>query len=315
MPGTEILKAENIEKIRNCFYKSHMAWTRPQLSEETGLSMAGVLNILKILMNRNEIQHAGNAPSTGGRRSKQYVLNPDYTHIGILRLKHEKHEYSLSFYDLNLHGETIRKEVKEVTGKDRTEILHACRGVIMSDKNIRTAVISVPSMVRDDGILDYCDFPSLVHVNLKQELQKMVKASVQVVNDVNLSAVGYSRQHPECENLAVLYQPDQDPAGSGIIIHHELYTGRNGAAGEIGQFGKKEQMRLLKDNPEELIRRQISVLAAVFAPDRIAWYCPLVSGKISEEKTVVERTEKLDELIRKGAEELGRKEILKEAVG
>ena len=83
------LKTENIRDIRSCFYRGGI-WTKNELSDETGLSLAGTTNVLKFLQERREILLVGKADSTVGRKSKQYTLNKDYAHIGTLIAQYGK---------------------------------------------------------------------------------------------------------------------------------------------------------------------------------------------------------------------------------
>lgn len=69
-------------------------------------------------------------------------------------------------------------------------------------------------------------------------------------NDVNVASLGYCSIHPEFRTLALLYQPDTDFAGSGIIINKRLHRGRNGFAGEVGYLmnGYKPPNRQSRSN-------------------------------------------------------------------
>ena len=76
------LKEDNIHQIRQCFYDGEI-WTKNKLAQKTGLSLAATTNILQYLLQNNEILLDGKAQSTGGRKSKQYVLNADYQSLGV----------------------------------------------------------------------------------------------------------------------------------------------------------------------------------------------------------------------------------------
>lgn len=375
MARIEELKSENIQKVRRCLYSSRRPWTRPELCRETGLSMGGASNILKLLLERGEILYTGNAPSAGGRKSKLYELAPDYVHIGVLLLAHGERQFSVTAASLNLRSECVfhsrrlagdaeaggtgvagtenseaeigRKEVhNERTG--RTEESYSCSAqavfsaaqeMILADPLLRCLVVSFPGIVASDGLIKTSDFPGLAGLNLKERLEKLISARVPVLveNDVNLAAVGYGKRHEDCENLAVLYQPDQDPAGVGILIRGRLYSGTQGFAGEIGWLDREGQLRLLRENPEELVRKQLTAITCTLAPERIAWYCPLVNrntdlreslqdknrnrnrngseGQYSIPEDFLPKLERLgdmkdmEELIRLGAETAGRENI------
>lgn len=80
------LKSDNIHSVRICFYNGEI-WTKNDLAKHTGLSLAATTNILQLLLKDDEIKLIGEAQSTGGRKSKQYILNKDYYHLGNVSLK------------------------------------------------------------------------------------------------------------------------------------------------------------------------------------------------------------------------------------
>ena len=80
------LKTNNIHQVRLCFYNGEI-WTKNDLAKHTGLSLAATTNILQLLLKDDEIKLVGEAQSTGGRKSKQYILNKDYYHLGNVSLK------------------------------------------------------------------------------------------------------------------------------------------------------------------------------------------------------------------------------------
>ena len=91
------LKIENIDKVKECFYNTQI-WTKNELSLKTGISKAGITNILKILLKKQLISYIGEAHSTGGRKSKQYQ-NPNNLQSSRRRCrtasdKHQQHQTS-----------------------------------------------------------------------------------------------------------------------------------------------------------------------------------------------------------------------------
>lgn len=349
MAGIGELKEENIRKVRECFYIDGGRWTRPALSERTGLSMAALANVLQALMQIGEIRYAGDAPRAVGRPSKEYELLPDYAHIGMVFLSHQRDRFSILAESMNLRGEKVSRlredwgadqlqetevnEVKPLNPWEKDENAAVGAGTVArmahklfhSDPALKCLTVSVPGILSSDGMVRRCDFPGLAGVNLKSRLEEALHIPIRIENDVNLAAVGYGRCHPECGSLAVLYQPDSDPAGVGVLIDRKLYRGHGGYAGEIGQFETEAQMRLLRAHPEELVLKQMAALACCFAPERIAWYCPVVETEIlfdisapvphvpgmpGDVLPVLDRLDDLEKLTRLGAEVFGREILL-----
>lgn len=322
MAAVRDLKKDNIRSVRACFYRNFRPWTRPELAADAGLSMAGTENILKLLTDRGEIRYSGDAPSTGGRCSKQYTLVPDYAHIGMMFLSHRGHRYIVSVSSSDLSGKEVFRKQISAPSAGIPELEDALRTLLEADPAAACLQVSIPGIVSPDGAVKSNDFPLLSDPGLRQTLERMTGLPVSMENDVNLAAAGYGRLRPECRSLAVLYQPDEDPAGAGILINGKILHGRSGFAGEIGRLCRADQLRLLKENPSDLIALQIALLTCTVAPDRIAWCCPLLTGPVRPEafsvfrdippdmRPVLEKIGDLNALSRAGADLLGRETLL-----
>lgn len=319
MANIEQLKSENLQQIRSLFYQQNDPWTRPDLAKASGLSMGGTTNILKVLLEQNEIQYLGDAPSTGGRKSKLYKLNPDYANMGTMLLSHTDELYSISVASIDLAGKIVFHQQKTISDATGFNVL---REMVLTlkkqDPLLKCLVVSFPGMVSVEGIARSSDFPGLAGMNIRERLEELLGVPVQIENDVNLAAVGYHHMHPESENLAVLYQPKHDPAGVGIVINGHLYQGGNGLAGEIGRMEKNRQLALLASDPKQLVQLQLDLLRCLLAPDRMGWSCSMLKEihlpedgfSVEVEEPVVERIDDLEGLIRLGAEMFGREILL-----
>ena len=160
----------NEQMIRECFYDGNV-WTKNILSEVTGLSLGSVTNILQELLKREEIFFVGEDDSTGGRKSKRYLINKDYYHIlkVVLRRTADYFEFRLRTVDL-LNQVIYEKEEKTQIGSVE-ELLELIQDMIVIDSFISIICMSIPGICRD-GIIDVCDFKSFENLNLKQILTK-----------------------------------------------------------------------------------------------------------------------------------------------
>lgn len=324
MANIEQLKEKNIQQIRSLFYQTDTPWTRPELAKASSFSMGGIANILQYLIKKGEVRHAGEAPSTGGRKSKLYELNPDFAHIGTILLQHQNNIFSIIAISTNLTGTVVYRHQENV---DSTEgfstLFNTALELLTSDPHLKCLVIGFPGIVSSDGTAVSSDFPGFTGTNLKKEIEDLIFIPVRVENDVNLAVMAYARKYPSCKDLAVLYQPEHDPAGVGMVINGALHRGLNGFAGEIGRIESDKQLSLLASDPKELIHMQIETLTYLLAPQRIAWYCPMLKDSenfIDKEENkdmspkgngpVLERIDDLESLIRTGAEVLGKEVLL-----
>lgn len=70
----------------------------------------------------------------------------------------------------------------------------------------------------------------------------------------------------------MIYQPAIDYVGCGMIIQGKLYNGFSHFAGELRClpfYDHLQQVRLLKDAPQELLEKQIVTLCCVLNPEAI----------------------------------------------
>lgn len=244
------LKSENIHQIRSCFYEGTI-WTKNKLAKQTGLSLVATTNILQILVNAREIKQIGEAKSTGGRKSKQYLVNKDYCHFGQIILKRDdvNHYFIIKSYDLLKQKLTDR----QVISKQGTilELLDIIKELIKIDNKIKLLTLSVPGVCQN-GKINICDFDQFVNIDLKKLIKEKYDLDVVMGNDVNVASIGFAKRYPKVNNIVLMYQPKVKYIGCGIIINQQLLTGYSNFAGELSYLpfiSFDEQDQLLKKIP------------------------------------------------------------------
>ncbi|MCI6746020.1 MAG: hypothetical protein MR580_06630 [Anaerolactibacter massiliensis] len=321
MAKTETLKQENLRMIRSCFYDGKVH-TRNELAEQTHLSHAGILNYLKEMMENHEILCCGEETSTGGRRSKQYQVNPDFHHLGFLLLSAGKDGCAAERDILNLHGNLISGKRTVYAEGTLEEVFHEIREAEYEDPAISIWVLSIPGICRD-GYAETCDWEGLAGKDLKSELKTVSSRPFLLENDMNLAVMGLASLHPEVSDLAAVYQPSAKGTGCGIILSHHLCRGYASAAGELQYlpgFSLKDQAELLKTDPSRLLNFQIQALGAVMNPELIGWCSALEGVSVSLEdsslpeeiRPSLESIRDLYALIRIGMRKLSIEYLLKE---
>lgn len=262
------LKSDNIQKIRKCFYDGKI-WTKNELSKHTMLALATATNVLQYLLKRQEIQYMGEAKSTGGRKSKQYCLNPDYLHLGLLNLKRDEQYHYLIIKSCNLFGKTVFKQ--KITSKtgELNEILKALDCLCENDLKIGCLSISIPGVCKN-GVINICDFDALVNKDIGGLLKERYQMPIIIENDVNVAGMGFSKHYDTSDNLALLYQPKVKYIGCSLIINHQLCPGFSNFAGELAYlpiYTHRQQQQLLKENPYLLLLKQLVSLCCVTNPE------------------------------------------------
>ena len=261
------LKEDNIHQIRQCFYDGEI-WTKNKLAQKTGLSLAATTNILQYLLQNNEILLDGKAQSTGGRKSKQYVLNADYQSLGVMILKRDHINYYYAGRIYNLLGKCLGDIRLTGTKGDYNELVRAI-DLLLKKKHFDSLVISIPG-VSNNGMINICDFEELAQRDLGGLLKDRYQLSIIIENDVNIAGIGFSRQYPQCNNLAFMYQPKVKYIGCSMIINHQLCKGFSNFAGELSYlpfFTHLQQTEMLKKAPDNLLLNQLVSLCCVVNPE------------------------------------------------
>ena len=101
-------------------------------------------------------------------------------------------------------------------------------------------------------------------------LKDRYQLSIIIENDVNVAGIGFSRQYPQCNNLAFMYQPKVKYIGCSMIINHQLCKGFSNFAGELSYlpfFTHLQQTEMLKKAPDNLLLDQLVSLCCVVNPE------------------------------------------------
>ena len=314
------LKKSNIQKIRECFYNCEI-WTKNELSKKTGLSLAGTTNVLMELLANNEIEFIGEANSTGGRKSKQYILNKDYYHIGIIILRRENKNYRIIIKSLDLLSNIVyEKELISSRGTIQ-ELDLTIKQLLENDNNVSILSISIPGVCQD-GHVDICDYEEFEDFALGKYIYSKFHLEVIIENDVNVACIGFSDSYPEVSHLSFIYQPAVKYVGIGMMIDRKLYNGFSHFAGELRYlpfYTHQQQDEMLKYNPKELLLKQIVTLICVMNPEVIGYHSDVFDTEMTLEDysifkmhyPVLVRVPDFNNVILKGLYSIGLKNLMK----
>ena len=263
------LKIENIDKVKECFYNTQIR-TKNELSLKTGISKAGITNILKILLKKQLISYIGEAHSTGGRKSKQYQINKDYCHIGKIILQRKKEIYNINVQSVDLFNQSIYENQLISQVGSYQELVEMISTLLNNDHLINVLCLSIPGIC-ENGYISDCDFEKLRHIDLKEQFTQRYHKKIMIENDVNVAAIGLHHLL-SIPHLALLYQPAVEYIGCGLIIAHHLYNGFSHFAGELRYlpfYDHQIQDEMLRNQPQELLRLQIETICCVVNPEMI----------------------------------------------
>lgn len=305
------LREEDVSLIRRCFYQEKIV-TRQNLCAKTGLSSGSAAGILQELLETGEILYVSDAASTGGRRSKQYTLNPDYAHIGMISCRHHNGQYDLDEQVISCNGKKLHAEITESEKGTAGDLTDCVKKMIREDNRIRVMVIAIPGYCQN-GVVQVCDFHHLEGENLKKRLS--LDIPVVIENDVNTACIGFHSEM-KYQDMALIYQPEADYSGVGIVIGGRLYNGSEHKAGEMRYLYGNEPVERLH-SPCEQLWKEITAIQAVLDPEVIGWHSDVVSEKElmkysrKNEENLIHISD-LDDLIRKGLSAIGRDCLMNE---
>lgn len=311
MGKIEELKQTNILQVRRCFYEGDV-WTKNSLSEKTGLSLAGTTNVLAGLLQDGEILQIEDAQSTGGRKSKQYVLNPEYAHILGLVAKRTEKEYVFEVHVDNLAGQSVRREDLISPDGSREELISLVKRVIREDEKITRIAVSVPG-VCSAGRISECDIEQIENCDLQSLIAEVTDLPCIIENDVNAAAIGMSHTYSTSGDMVFVYQPAAEYIGCGVVIAGKLYNGFSHRAGEVRYLpwcDEQQQKQLLAERPAYLLEQVIMTLCSVLDPQVICWCSDAFTQDIHPEyrgnMPELIRIEDIGSAIGRGLYEIGR---------
>lgn len=276
------LKAENLSKMKDCLFDGNI-WTKNDLAKRTQLSLGATTNMLQYLLEQQAILYVGEANSTGGRKSKQYQLNPDFRHLLCIILKKRHHQEGIMIKRLDFCGCILEESehFKETYTPD--DLILDIQKYAQQDNLLSYVSLSVPG-VCEKGLIDFCDLDAFKHLDLKTFVQERSPLTMLMENDVNLACLGFSIDYPKARHMAFVYQPKTDYVGCGFMVNRKIYQGFSHFAGELRFlpfYNHQMQEEMLRENPLLLLERQVETLCCVFNPEYLGIYSEVLPHQTS----------------------------------
>jgi glutaredoxin len=273
--NTNRVREINRELILNSL-REKRSLTKNELSKNTGLSISTCRNILNDLLNSGEVEEQNYVSSNGGRPSRQFSLNIDFTHIGTLYLRIEG-EVSIIFISIfNLIEEVIFEKKVEYDEIDLDTIKMNISSLLDHYPKLKSISIGVPGVVID-GAIGICDLKKIEHIDIKKVLEDEFPLNIIAENDVNASALGFYHNSSSSneESFIYLYYPYLGNPGAGIVVNGRIIRGFSNFAGEVGFLPLgveyKDLGSLQNNSPQflNLVSNTITTLNSVINPKQI----------------------------------------------
>jgi hypothetical protein len=265
---TKVVKQTNIELVTETMRELGQA-TRSEIAAATGLSVATCGNILKELVDEGKIWEGDLVESEGGRPSRQFVFNANYSMALCIAIMSDRRYHMLSYAVVNLQGQVIDKGCATHDMITIEIIDNLIEEIIKKNSAVKIISIGIPGMVRD-GIVKYCDTEDLNGIAVKDILSDKYNLTVLVENEMHLMAYGYYKGNPELNGnpIAVLFAPEYHLIGAGFIIDGQILKGSSNLSGEISYlpFGFSRDELIKQCNDEKTFTRIIAKTATSIIP-------------------------------------------------
>ncbi|MGN5954666.1 ROK family transcriptional regulator [Sphingobacterium lactis] len=258
-----------MESLKLSILKS-LYFTKPQsiadLSQSAGKSIPNTTSAINRLIEANLVEQDGLAPSTGGRRAAQFILNakalPNIVSVAI-----DQFYCSVVVTNFNNVYQTAIK-TQQITLKDSNafeQIVELIQSVIAEAKDIIIYAVglSMPGFVDSNLGKNYSYPIDSPFYNLQSNLSKLIDLPVFIENDS--SAIAIAEHHFGQAKLAknVMVVNLNWGVGLGMIIDNELYRGHSGYAGEFSHIPLSNLNKLCSCGKVGCLEVEASLLAAV----------------------------------------------------
>jgi len=263
-----IKKAQKLRAdiIKLLYYKKKSSLT--DLSKRTKKSLPLITSTVNTLIEDGLIIEQGLAPSTGGRRALNFLLNPNYKRY-IIAVAMDQLTTQLTIYDLSNHQvlptQTIDLDMAE--GKS-VEGLIAFIDDCIAKSGIKKEYllgvgIGMPGFVNTERGVNYSFMQIEDGISLQDYLSKKIDLPVYIDNDSSLIALA-ELNFGEARNLKdVLVVNIGLGTGLGLIINGKLYRGSSGYAGEFSHIPLSDSNALCSCGKRGCLEVETSLLVMV----------------------------------------------------
>lgn len=284
--NTNLLKEINLNKLRNAFKLKKIA-SKPQLAEQTGLSVVTINSLVNILVENGEVIEDVIMPSNGGRPATAYRFNNEFSLALVIYMYEQNFEDTVFMCISDLYGEIVEKIEKKMVEIKKDSFDSLIEKMLLKYPNIKVISFGMPGE-EVDGRLLISDYKELKDQSFTTYIKEKFNLPVIFENDINAAIEGYCYSHEVTESQCVIgiYFPSKYPPGAGIYINGGIYKGRNGLAGEIKYLPLGvdwENFDFNKVQMKEIILKTLLAFSCMYNPDIIVLYGDEISDNIISE--------------------------------
>ncbi|WP_027094602.1 ROK family transcriptional regulator [Cohnella thermotolerans] len=217
--------------------------SRADLSRMTKLSPTTVSALVEELIGRGLVEEVGEKAAEGaGRRAISLRINPGGGYVIGLSLSGQ----SLQCVLMDLHGGVLaewKTPIAEGNGDIAAQLQRAVaqcaeRTKGMEAGSLQGIGVAAPGIIDEaSGSVVYSSYLKLSDLKVRKLLEAQhPEVPIRVVNDTNAAAFAEHYDGSGKDSRHLLYLTIGRGIGSGLILDGRIYSGSNGAAGEIGHI-------------------------------------------------------------------------------
>ncbi len=208
--------------------------SRASIAKELGLTKATVSAIVQTLLERGLVWEIGSDDTSYGRKPilLQYCEDAGYAicvDVGVEMLSAIRTNLS------GRHACLFQHETPTEPERMLEEIKQLIERLVDSDSSTRYGLVGIALGIHGavkDNVITFAPYYQIADLDLAERLEKEFGVPVLLENEANLSVLGeesFVYDYPVLANISV-----HSGIGLGVLVNHELFTGYNGTAGEIG---------------------------------------------------------------------------------
>ena len=231
--NSTLVKRTNVEMVRKAMRQIQTA-TRNEIAALTGLSVATSGNILKEMLQQNEVSEYELEEPNGGRPAHRYKYNENFIQVAWVGIFYEASVKSLGYSVANSFGETIFEERQICETITYDMISDIVQKITSEYPSVKSIIVSIPGKSWN-GTIYVCDVKELEGFPLEKQLKDDFGTKITVEAECDLITLGYYKSHPELEEktIATMLAPKNLYLGAGIISGGKIMRGDHHMAGEI----------------------------------------------------------------------------------
>jgi predicted NBD/HSP70 family sugar kinase len=210
--------------------------SRADAARATGLTRTTVSDLVEGLIGDSLVIEAGTGPSTGGKAPILLRVPADARQLVGIDVDRDQ----LSGAVINLHGEILRRDHRDLAGSDGIGALHELESLVLSlveasDRPLLGVGVGTPGLIdTSEGTVRWAVGLDWRDVPVGARLAELTGLPTVIVNDSQAAAMAEWTFGQHDNSSAMVVVKVGEGIGAGIIVGGRLYLGDDSGAGEIG---------------------------------------------------------------------------------